>query len=315
MRGNHLRPVAASGIRGSIPAHAGEPWTTEPDRGSSGVYPRACGGTALQGTGLRPQQGLSPRMRGNPPCPSATWRPWRSIPAHAGEPMRGSSSLGETTVYPRACGGTMVWPSVSGSVGGLSPRMRGNPTIAADTSLQAGSIPAHAGEPAWKISARTRARVYPRACGGTSRLASNRWDVWGLSPRMRGNRRPGRASRTGPGSIPAHAGEPRPEHRPNGFVRVYPRACGGTSREHHIDSGHQGLSPRMRGNRFHRGFAFRLGGSIPAHAGEPITAADLDSLARVYPRACGGTGWGARPGGPGRGLSPRMRGNLSRRGS
>ena len=33
-------------------------------------------------------------------------------------------------------------------------------------------------------------------------------EAWGLSPRVRGNRRPGRAARPAAGSIPACAGEP-----------------------------------------------------------------------------------------------------------
>ena len=180
-------------------------------------------------------------------------------------------------------------------------------------------------------------QVYPRACGGT-RLAiwRNRWNT-GLSPRVRGNpptywTRP----RCRPGSIPARAGEPT--HRTAGLsVKVYPRACGGTTPietgpsnpracggtacgtniylSPRVRGNHAGLSPRVRGNRF-----------LPY---DPARARGLGY--RVYPRACGGTSlYGgasslgsipARAGEPartiasgwsGRGLSPRVRGNLNR---
>ena len=55
---------------------------------------------------IRPQTGLSPRLRGNH-CPvQAADRGTRSIPAPAGEPTFGLPSRFQTRVYPRACGGT-----------------------------------------------------------------------------------------------------------------------------------------------------------------------------------------------------------------
>ena len=67
----------------------------------------------------------------------------------------------------------------------------------------------------------------------------------------------------------------------------------------------------MRGNRALKLADGLLGGSIPAHAGEPWAKALSAQAGRVYPRACGGTT--ARIQGPmdGMGLSPRMRGNPS----
>ena len=52
-----------------------------------------------------------------------------------------------------------------------------------------------------------------------------------------------------------------------------------------------------------------LPGSIPACAGEPSSSLLSTSAGRVYPRVCGGTYGGAGPTAPGRGLSPRVRGN------
>ena len=89
--------------------------------------------------------------------------------------------------------------------------------------------------------------------------------------------------------------------------------CGGTYQLVWASPPCQGLSPRVRGNR-RNGFQRPLPvGSIPACAGEPGLAALKDKDDEVYPRVCGGT-----RGRPAftcriRGLSPRVRGNLSLR--
>ena len=71
--------------------------------------------------------------------------------------------------------------------------------------------------------------------------------------------------------------------------RVYPRVCGGTQDIVVRAVVHHGLSPRVRGNQL-RAYPQRAGaGSIPACAGEPITAATEAASVRVYPRVCGGT--------------------------
>ena len=56
----------------------------------------------------------------------------------------------------------------------------------------------------------------------------------------------------------------------------------------------------------------RVRGSIPARAGEPPSHHPSTSDSRVYPRACGGTPGRTSAPGTGRGLSPRVRGNLLR---
>src|SRR4051812_40611929 len=70
-----------------------------------------------------------------------------------------------------------------------------------------------------------------------------------------------------------------------------------------------GLSPRMRGSPVtelpHPG----MGGSIPAHAGEPDPIVAWRAGPRVYPRACGGAQMGISTYIGARGLSPRMRGS------
>ena len=110
--------------------------------------------------------------------------------------------------------------------------------------------------------------VYPRACGGTSAETSSRSYARGLSPRLRGNGISGNAAIATKGSIPALAGERCIGFGPGIGKRVYPRACGGTSRRDRAVSTEKGLSPRLRGNADrleHQRIKF---GSIPALAGE-----------------------------------------------
>ena len=71
--------------------------------------------------------------------------------------------------------------------------------------------------------------------------------------------------------------------------RVYPRVCGGTELLAAYDSVEDGLSPRVRGNPRRPAAGIRLPGSIPACAGEPITAPSIPVRQGVYPRVCGGT--------------------------
>ena len=108
VRGNRLAHARFGVGVGSIPACAGEPATCWALLGRCRVYPRVCGGTDVAklpwGTeeGLSPRVrgeprapylchgwnvGLSPRVRGNPGGPEQAVEGRRSIPACAGEPL------------------------------------------------------------------------------------------------------------------------------------------------------------------------------------------------------------------------------------
>ena len=111
--------------------------------------------------------------------------------------------------------------------------------------------------------------VYPRVCGGTSRIRRKAATIAGLSPRVRGNRG-GIPDGTGDsGSIPACAGEPMVYEAACLQYRVYPRVCGGTILSPAIRQRRMGLSPRVRGNHIHPRLSLFNIGSIPACAGEP----------------------------------------------
>ena len=131
--------------------------------------------------------GLSPRVRGNPLASHLRERASGSIPACAGEPIHLCGECTVSRVYPRVCGGTRDVLQARQLLDGLSPRVRGNPTMACGRSSATRSIPACAGEPQNKTSKKLVEKVYPRVCGGTRFGMDFVRDIWGLSPRVRGN--------------------------------------------------------------------------------------------------------------------------------
>ena len=208
VRGNRRNRAPKHHPQGSIPACAGEPAARGAWPAPGGVYPRVCGGT--RGAARRGEwgPGLSPRVRGNRGRGGGGAGAGGSIPACAGEP-RGRTDRGRgRRVYPRVCGGTAGSTPPRWTPGGLSPRVRGNRAHVVPDDPRRGSIPACAGEPSPGLRASRTGRVYPRVCGGTPAGFYTQRPVPGLSPRVRGNRPGGPATRPDAGSIPACAGEP-----------------------------------------------------------------------------------------------------------
>ena len=114
-------------------------------------------------------------------------------------------------------------------------------------------------------------------------------------------------------SIPAWAGEPLALLHPLKKRKVYPRVGGGTGQLCRITTKTNGLSPRGRGNHSERADGQPFAGSIPAWAGEPRQRPFERSVARVYPRVGGGTHLRRHLAVAIPGLSPRGRGNLTKR--
>ena len=126
VRGNPVVCPPAQESVGSIPACAGEPGCAALGPARLKVYPRVCGGTFAGAGTTAIAAGLSPRVRGNPPQVSHSTASRGSIPACAGEPHLLAPRLQALPVYPRVCGGTIVWDKGGPGPGGLSPRVRGN---------------------------------------------------------------------------------------------------------------------------------------------------------------------------------------------
>ena len=258
-------------------------------------------------------RGLSPRVRGNRSCDLGWLFTRGSIPACAGEPGVCGKCGDAATVYPRVCGGTREKAAKKRFTSGLSPRVRGNPAGAPAGIPPPRSIPACAGEPGVGVTGIWKREVYPRVCGGTRCRPSASAPKSGLSPRVRGNHPlvNGRLRRRR--SIPACAGEPAgvSPHMPPSTV--YPRVCGGTVPVRFGTSFYRGLSPRVRGNRFRRLGTSSGSRSIPACAGEPANHPTKRNTPKVYPRVCGGTAGKLIINRNASGLSPRVRGNRTRR--
>ena len=228
VRGNRLSWCACNPAAGSIPACAGEPPAIVRIRNRKSVYPRVCGGTLAFTSAVSACAGLSPRVRGNRgERPGVGFVPG-SIPACAGEPVTTIAPGTAPKVYPRVCGGTFSPVGTSTWVLGLSPRVRGNLAGMGGLWGCGWSIPACAGEPAAPSSMPVVIRVYPRVCGGTWVRRLRQVRRCGLSPRVRGNLRPGFVNGQVVGSIPACAGEPCCRRRWKRTWGVYPRVCGGT---------------------------------------------------------------------------------------
>ena len=168
VRGNPATGTNATASDRSIPACAGEPRAVRKRRKVGAVYPRVCGGTSSPTFQYPVQGGLSPRVRGNPLKWILHIQSSGSIPACAGEPCWGQRLLICPEVYPRVCGGTTMMAPMCPPRVGLSPRVRGNPSVFTSESRISRSIPACAGEPLKRERAALYCTVYPRVCGGTA---------------------------------------------------------------------------------------------------------------------------------------------------
>ena len=206
----------------------------------------------------------------------------RSIPACAGKPGVPRDGAHPGGVYPRVCGGTQPLGDAVVEGRGLSPRVRGNLRHALTGQAQLRSIPACAGEPYSAAGLPAGVKVYPRVCGGTARLQTQRGRCSGLSPRVRGNLQRGGPACGPERSIPACAGEPMSRASRRASVTVYPRVCGGTACRAMSANHGGGLSPRVRGNLAERAAGAKGERSIPACAGEPVHADRFCSLLGVY---------------------------------
>ena len=209
VRGNHQPVARLPSNERSIPACAGEPPRREFVPHAVKVYPRVCGGTLTNCCHCKPARGLSPRVRGNRRAPAHADAGFGSIPACAGEPPSRGITWRRAWVYPRVCGGTAERRGQLHILRGLSPRVRGNRGGHRPGELQAGSIPACAGEPSGRYAILPAGGVYPRVCGGTGVAVAHGPLRQGLSPRVRGNLIAVHIRLVKHRSIPACAGEPQ----------------------------------------------------------------------------------------------------------
>ena len=109
-RGSHELIAADDSVRGSIPAHAGEPFRSRLRLGVGQVYPRPRGGANRTISCAMGRLGLSPPTRGSHYSHKDAGFRRRSIPAHAGEPFSRAVGGFGLQVYPRPRGGARSKP-------------------------------------------------------------------------------------------------------------------------------------------------------------------------------------------------------------
>jgi len=276
-------------ICGSIPAGAGEAFTSGSTGSTGWVYPRGRGGSGGSTKTACFPMGLSPRARGKQCCKSGRGASEGSIPAGAGEAQYLTSVRSRRWVYPRGRGGSTDTFSRCFNSTGLSPRARGKPPAGGVPSMLAGSIPAGAGEARNRTCKQGITRVYPRGRGGSRPQLFMAFCKSGLSPRARGKQH-GISRRLGiPGSIPAGAGEAQCWWLCRQVDTVYPRGRGGSDKKEALKCLKHGLSPRARGKPDRDIVLAADQGSIPAGAGEAQGISQASSQPWVYPRGRGGS--------------------------
>ena len=257
--------------------------------------------------------GLSPRVRGSHLRAGSPQRSQGSIPTCAGQPLGLQDRLHPREVYPHVCGAAVTQGNEQRNIMGLSPRVRGSHAYRAPKPSLRGSIPTCAGQPPASWPFQASAEVYPHVCGAAWSRNVICPIVLGLSPRVRGSPVESPKRIEASGSIPTCAGQPMSAVVLPPEPTVYPHVCGAA----HITSGSatadQGLSPRVRGSLDQATWTDKGWGSIPTCAGQPATYFTEMRVTAVYPHVCGAANGATYTVDITNGLSPRVRGSLSRR--
>ena len=107
VRGNHHQIRKVSQWKWPIPACAGQPDCAGSLGATNRAYPRVCGATLVESSGLSCSWGLSPRVRGNLERGWLELEVFGPIPACAGQPFSTNIQLFKYRAYPRVCGATV----------------------------------------------------------------------------------------------------------------------------------------------------------------------------------------------------------------
>ncbi len=217
------------------------------------------------------------------------------------------------TVHPRVCGEHLRRESMSMSLFGSSPRLRGTSVASAVVVDHRRFIPASAGNIRSDLLPDMPGAVHPRVCGEHSNKRAFVVLYYGSSPRLRGTLNPKTGQQRYIRFIPASAGNigkrPRaPFNRP-----VHPRVCGEHVSARPGTRPDNGSSPRLRGT-YGRCLERPLHGRfIPASAGNIKERGYRAHKIPVHPRVCGEHPAPGMPDLPASGSSPRLRGTCKLR--
>ena len=206
------------------------------------------------------------------------------------------------------CGEHALSNTMSASLVGSSPHVRGTLLHAHFRLLPVGIIPACAGNTRRRPSSVAIPRDHPRMCGEHSDGSCGCVLSWGSSPHVRGTleRFPTRHSCAG--IIPACAGNtPRIRH-PRGSHRDHPRMCGEHAMSRWRPLSITGSSPHVRGTPTACCRRSKRSGIIPACAGNTIGSPRTMKRYGDHPRMCGEHHLSGNAGYWSWGSSPHVRG-------
>ncbi len=192
------------------------------------------------------------------------------IPACAGNTHQPHINYMENSVHPRVCGEHDSSSQEKCPLFGSSPRVRGTLDGVFSLAIAGRFIPACAGNTALVPTTSASMPVHPRVCGEHKMRDSERSQLDGSSPRVRGTQYHHATSASEDRFIPACAGNTFVVAFKAALIPVHPRVCG----EHilyDIESLKEGgSSPRVRGTRFRNFFVYCKKRFIPACAGNTI---------------------------------------------
>ena len=150
----------------------------------------------------------------------------RIIPARAGPTMSRLTTFLALSDHPRACGANAFRFALDHSPIGSSPRVRGQPSVAAGSRTELRIIPARAGPTPPVLRHGFSTPDHPRACGANGDENENYGLLRGSSPRVRGQHDGVVQSDAAGRIIPARAGPTDPRIQGAGRTPDHPRACG-----------------------------------------------------------------------------------------
>ena len=307
-RGEHV-PNTATGLRlpGSSPLARGTPGVFYPDRPLEGLIPARAGNTlglknTDYGDGAHPRSrgehldliflaltlwGSSPLARGTHVLMNDKVARVGLIPARAGNTRRHQSRRYGRGAHPRSRGEhKSTWTAWSAPTGS-SPLARGTPSPGHGRDLDAGLIPARAGNTHYYRRFGNGSRAHPRSRGEHSPPRSNGIGVEGSSPLARGTRNLSRRVRLSWGLIPARAGNTYRRNNSELSNWAHPRSRGEHFRDCQGAVWDRGSSPLARGTRRCWWEWGRSPGLIPARAGNTDRLGPAKQPDRAHPRSRG----------------------------
>ncbi len=150
----------------------------------------------------------------------------RTIPARAGNTIRGRSIKCSRRDHPRSRGEHSGGDPDVSYAEGPSPLARGTRRIRGFSLWSAGTIPARAGNTQYPDRSAAESQDHPRSRGEHRQAPHPVMTIDGPSPLARGTQRRHGARTVAPGTIPARAGNTRPVRVARGRGQDHPRSRG-----------------------------------------------------------------------------------------